>query len=456
MLTNELELRILSSIHKGARVRLTDRLSVGGTLEHDVFLRSPGVAGAGWLLQLSVHGWSWTDNASGVTTDAGFGEIVRIGDVAVTVDRDDADWPDENAILSAPAVAATGNPAEPASPVETPPAALVVEQIPERHDDATPPEPADALPASSLARKRSTATSVMLIGGGLVFGFLLVAAWLFLRPPSLPMAPLKAQPKALDESTLSAYRTVLAELDLEKAVRVHGDEDGVRLIGVVDNSNILDTLAMRLASFDPRPALSITTAEEMQAAATAAIQHISSRLQVTCRQANCTLMGVARTSEDIEKARAVLVDEFPAMAVVAEDVLLPDDVAKRFVAQLGKMGLHGFKSSWDGTELAIVGTLRDSQYAELMSALATLADQTRDVIAFRLTIDDRQTTPEQVAVSAKMPFGIVAVVGGSFPYVTTSTGENVLLGSSFMGYRLSRIEPAQVVFDGPRMLTFKR
>lgn len=447
----DFELRILSGLHEGARVFLSDQLSVGGTLEHEVFLRDPGFSQLSGAIQLTEQGWIWVNNGAGPQGSANFGEMRRIGGIAVTVDRDDAPWPkqidsSDTPDIEQPVPVEENNPQSEES---------LHPAVPAEQDSVEPPLMPSSAPAANISSRRSTAITAALIAGGLVFGFLLVAAWLFLRPPPSELGPTPTE-TALDPATLVAYQTVLADLNLENEVRVRPDEDGVRLVGIVENDGTLEALSNRLASFDPRPAMSIMTTEELKLVANATVQRFSPRLQVACRGAQCALTGAALTEESVKSAASALINEVPAISAVSQDVALPDDVARQFVNALEKKGLHGFKSSWDGNELAIVGPMNSDQHTELMIELGKLAEQTKDLIPFRLTINELQTTPEQVASAGRPPFDIVAVVGGSFPYVTTSSGENVLLGSSFMGYRLVQIRPREVIFDGPRMLTFKR
>ena len=49
-----------------------------------------------------------------------------------------------------------------------------------------------------------------------------------------------------------------------------------------------------------------------------------------------------------------------------------------------------------------------------------------------------------------VPFGIRLVVSGPQPFIVLDNGNKLLVGGTYMRYRLIAVEPTRLVFDGPR------
>ena len=81
--------------------------------------------------------------------------------------------------------------------------------------------------------------------------------------------------------------------------------------------------------------------------------------------------------------------------------------------------------------------------------------------ALRTVVDQFNTTHFGVAMLGKpsltdmpfadsVPFGIRLVVSGPQPFIVLDNGNKLLVGGTYMRYRLIAVEPTRLVFDGPR------
>ncbi|WUR13066.1 FHA domain-containing protein [[Empedobacter] haloabium] len=218
--TNDLELRILNGLHRGASLPLDEQPQlIGSGDDADVVLVDPGIEPRHAVLRLDGSGWSLL-GLDGIVRGAAAdvpadqpqlapGACARVGRIWLTVTAPDTPWQDPPA--DPPPQAAQAEVDEPVQ-AEAP--------APE-----VPPEPAEPVPVRAEKPRRRRSRIVMLpvaLGAGLVaaaaYAYTARSGDAMPAPATASLRPVAAQPKAAQapspEALRQAFRQRLAEVDL--------------------------------------------------------------------------------------------------------------------------------------------------------------------------------------------------------------------------------------------------
>ncbi|AVR94337.1 FHA domain-containing protein [Pseudoduganella armeniaca] len=223
--TNDLELRILNGLHRGASLPLDEQPQlIGAGDDADVVLVDPGIEPRHAVLRLDGGHWSLlaldgivrgaADDVPADQPQLAPGDCARVGRIWLTVTAPDAPWQDP--------------PADPPPQAATPEAAQVEVEAPLGPEEPEPeaaPDPVEAVPVRAAKPRRRRSRIVMLpvaLGAGLVAA----AAYAYTARSGDPipastantLKPVAVQPKAAQppspEALRQAFRQRLAEVDL--------------------------------------------------------------------------------------------------------------------------------------------------------------------------------------------------------------------------------------------------
>lgn len=226
MNTNDLELRILNGLHRGASLPLDEQPQlIGCGDDADVVLVDPGIEPRHAVLRLEAGSWSLlaldgivrgaADDVAADQPQLAPGDCARVGRIWLTVTAPGMPWQDPPA--DPPPRAATPEPAE---ADEEAPAQTTEEEAVAAADVNAQPEPAPVRVHKPRRRRSRIVMLPVALGAGLVAA----AAYAYtarsgepLRPaPVTPVAPaqLKPAPPPSPEALRQAFRQRLAEVDL--------------------------------------------------------------------------------------------------------------------------------------------------------------------------------------------------------------------------------------------------
>lgn len=231
--TNDLELRILNGLHRGASLPLDDQPQlIGAADDADIVLVDPGIEPRHAVLRLEGSTWSLL-SLDGIVRGAAAddaadqpqlapGDCARVGRIWLTVTVPDLPWQDPPA--DPPALAALPDAGEPDMGEEAP-ADPDVDEAPmeESHDDLLAALPPASAPAAKPRRRRSR---IVMLPVALGAGLVAAAAYAYTARPGEPTrSPAASSLTALaakspvaqplsPQALRQAFRQRLADVDL--------------------------------------------------------------------------------------------------------------------------------------------------------------------------------------------------------------------------------------------------
>lgn len=219
--TNDLELRILNGLHRGASLPLDEQPQmIGSGDDADVVLVDPGIEPRHAVLRLAAGSWSLlaldgivrgaADDVAADQPQLAPGDCARVGRIWLTVAAPGTPWQDP--------------------PADPPPQAAVPEAVPADVEEPTEaeepaPEPVEPAPARLEKPRRRRSRIVMLpvaLGAGLVaaaaYAYTARSGDTMPAPAAASLKPAAVEPKAAQppspEALRQAFRQRLAEVDL--------------------------------------------------------------------------------------------------------------------------------------------------------------------------------------------------------------------------------------------------
>ncbi|ANN73446.1 type III secretion system inner membrane ring subunit SctD [Bordetella bronchialis] len=461
-MTQDLELRVLTGIHQGARCPIHDGALIGSHERCDVVLCDDGIAEAAARLQLSPTGWGLAiqdDKAQSDTTEtspdlalmgreASFGTPCRLGTVLLAVARCGDPWP-ELAALEAMA-----------APAETP-SADSDRQV--RRDNG-PGDPRAAHPSEgNTARARMSGEHGVLpmdddgrlrgmlprrpkaTGWRWAVGSLLILL-VFGSVASFPPGKVAALPSVqgqLDGNTeaLTRVRELLADNGYAGRVQASWSPDHeIVVTGWVHDEAQHDRLATTLSTIWPLPALRVGTQTQAARSIGARTADLDASVFIDFMPTGALKIRGVAASEAIrqEAYRRWREDAGPQAEMT---LILVADLTDSLNRALASAGAPPVAATWKDKTLRIdAGTLDGAQRQSLNAALDALPAAHRQAIS----LDEGAAAAVQ-----GVPFRIQTVVSGKQPWVVLDDGTRIAPGGTHGAYRLTSIEDGSVVFDGP-------
>ncbi len=443
-----LELRVLSGLHREASCPAQDGAVVGTDPDCDIVLADAGLGPRAARLRIGPNGWdiALEDGAPADEPRTPFNQALPLGPVWITVARSGDAW------TNLPDAANDGAGPEAGAALTAEPPAVSAEQeaAPATRSATTNTGPASWRTASAAAaepKPDKRAAWPLLLGLAAVVLAVVVAismAWM------LPTAPRQAEHASAHptvQDTLPTINAAIVRLGLSDRLRAERLPDGsVQVSGWVRNNAEQDALSAALAQIWPMPAMHVSVAETI--AATAADVLKSFRVKYAARydgNGRLTVQGIAPDAQERGAAITALNTQLPGITILGNDIMLAPDVLDDLAGRITAAGIASVGLTW-----------KDNQ---LQASTSALTDDQVD--ALRAVVEHFNTTHFGVAVLGKpsvtdmpfadsVPFGIRLVVSGPQPFIVLDNGNKLLVGGTYMRYRLIAVEPTRLVFDGPR------
>ncbi|AOB32421.1 hypothetical protein AKI39_19390 [Bordetella sp. H567] len=459
-MTQDLELRVLSGLHDGARCAVRDGALIGSQGHCDVVLCDDGIAGEAARLRMGTGSWgmSMPDGAvDGATPDAPYGTPLPLGPILLTITHAAAPWPAPDQIFDAretaserwddPARAAmlqdgtTGASAAAASASGQSSAsgkAQTGRPLATGEDPMRPPG----------SRRRKGLELRWAVGGLLI---LLVFGSVASFPPAKEApSPRMATGMTTDTEPLLRAQRVLAEREYARRVRASlSAQQEIVVTGWVRDELEHDRLATDLSAIWPLPAMRVGKESELKAWMHSRMQDLDVHAVILrTGDEDLVVRGIAGSDATRQQAYQRWREEAGTVPRPAMTLLLPTDVQHALDQAVAAAGLPALASRWKDKVLQVnPGGLDPSQRPRLHAVL----DALNPVYMGALRVEGENPVP-----ASAVPFRVQTVVGGRQPWVVLEDGTRIVVGGKHGAYRLTSVEDGSVIFDGPTTAVIPR
>lgn len=445
-MSEALELRVLSGLHRDARCLAADGAVLGADPACDIVLADDGMGPRAARLRIGETGWDLATDDGAPADPAGgqprtpFNRPVPLGPVWITVARRGDPWanpPDaaNDALAGGAAVAAAADDA--AAPSVAPAAPNPDE---ERLLERRLPLP----PIQGRRRKRDSWP--VLLGLAAVVLTVVVAIFLAWMPQSTASRAPQVDPRlAAAEKSVGQISAVFERMGLASRLHVSMARDGVVTVsGWVRNAAEQDAVAAALSQIWPMPAMRISNEDAAVRTASTALRAFNVRYEPRYEgDGRLIVAGIASSARERASALDALRAQLPGMTVLGNDIALTQQVSDTLSSRLVDAGLSGVTLTWKPDHLEIAaGALDDDQQARLQE---TLDDFNKSHLGVA-----RLAAASATAAADSVPFVIRSVVGGAQPFVVLEDGSKLLVGGVYRKYRLVAVENTRIIFEGPR------
>jgi len=454
-MSEALELRVLSGLHRDARCLVEDGSVLGADPACDIVLADDGMGARAARVRIGAGGWDLAIDGGQPDALPGtpFNRPAPLGPVWVTVARRGDPWPQvPDAASGAPDAATTPN-----MTVDAPFVAAATAAAPASPDTAPGPAPTGASDEDSLlerrlpmppahGRRRKRDSWPMALGLGAVLLTIIVAIALALIPPSTAKRAPTPDPRlAAAEKSMGQISAVFERMGLASRLHVSLSRDGtVTVSGWVRNAAEQDAVAASLSQIWPMPAMRISNEDEAVRTARAALRAFNVKYEPQYQgDGRLNIAGIASSARERASAMDALRAQLPGMTVLGNDIVLTQQLSDTFSSQMVDAGLSGITLAWKADYLDIApGALDDDQ-------LQRLQDLVDDFNKHHLGVA-RIAAASAAAPADSVPFVIRSVVGGPQPFIVLEDGSKLLVGGVYRKYRLVTVENTRIIFEGPR------
>lgn len=456
------ELRVLHGPQAGSRLTLipheTHLLGSGDACT--IMLAGAQIQGEHARLTVRADHWVVEPVQGGVATLDGlacgpdrplaFGAVVQLGLVKLTAEREDAAWPQDEALEPPARPEPTNEEPVPDKEVDEAAAALAAEAAARCKAEAAARE---AVRAAS--RRRTKAAALVACMAGSAIALTAYAGWQMMAPP--PETPMEnvatssprqepTPPRPTPHEVLQAWFQPLSRLG---RLSLEGQGDGPwRVLGYVPTNSDRDRLS-RAAQSQPWPvSVDVVSEAERQMRVrrfleTQVSPALDARLTGT-QDGALQIRVLAATQADADRLTKQLRENHTAFEPFAFEVLLPRDIRQRFLDGLKAAGLgQRFEVLQSEPVLTLSALLAHSEVKQWEHYFSQFTADHGSVLAISATVRTERDSVES---------RIRAVVAGRYPYVITTSGERIAPGGQIDGKVLAAIGAQEVLFaDGLRV-----
>lgn len=444
-MSEALELRVLSGLHRDARCLVEDGSVLGADPACDIVLADDGLGPRAARVRIGASGWDLAvdDSQPGSPPGTPFNRPVPLGPVWITVARRSDPWaqvPDAaNDALGGALAVPAGKPAE--TP-DSPP--MPATPMPAADEDSQLERRLPLPPVQGRRRKRDSWP--MALGLGAVLLTIVVAIALALIPPSTAKRAPTPDPRlAAAEKSMGQISAVFERMGLASRLHVALSRDGtVTVSGWVRNAAEQDAVAASLSQIWPMPAMRISNEDEAVRTARAALRSFNVKYEPQYQgDGRLNIAGIASSARERASAMDALRAQLPGMTVLGNDIVLTQQLSDTFSSQMVDAGLSGVTLAWKADYLDIApGALEDDQLQRLQELVDDFNKHYLGVA--------RIAAASAAAPSDSVPFVIRSVVGGPQPFIVLEDGSKLLVGGVYRKYRLITVENTRIIFEGPR------
>lgn len=448
-----IELRILHGAQAGSRLCLAvGEYTLGCDDSCTLILDGSGVEERHAILRFDGE-TAWIDPVDGIVRNAHGDEIddeqeltygmpVELGNVWISVDREDAPWPDPSSVM----------PIDTRKNIEKAESDILPvfddgDAVGTMHTDANP----DGAPLPMPKQKRRLAYALlgalMLVAGGL-------GAYRFFQTnlvsPVIDAVPTAAAevvqppPQAVVELIKDFPRT---RLTLQR----EPEPEHWVVTGYVAKPEQQHELSTTLASVAPTVQSKVLVEEELAQSARQVLAGEPGAAFVKVNDAVggiLQLAGAGSSAEEIQRLQEKLLANVPGVSDVKSQILLPPQLAKVIRERIAAANLgNRLAISSDTPEMQLSGKLTMEEIRRWEDLLVAFNREYGNVLAIRATV---------TRLVPKPPVGVQAIVGGAVPYIVTPTGEHINQGGDVNGHTLVSVKDGEVVFEGRQRVRIGR
>ena len=446
------ELRVLHGSQAGSRLCLSPgEYLLGSDDSCTLILDGHGIEDQHAVLRFDGEA-AWIDPVQGVVRNAhgdditdelelAFGLPVELGSVWISVDKEDAPWPDPHSVMPIKSRRADED---------------------EEGDDAEPylgpamdqsaPTLAAAEPIFTPAeKKRPVLAYLAIVALVLLACGVGIAAMLELgKPEPVPARTLPAPPGTVETAAPAEALAVLKDFP-NATLRVQKVEGAWTVTGFLQTAMQEQELSARLASVEPAVKVKVHAEEELAQSAGRLLSAERSAEHVKVKSAAggvVLLTGAASSGVEVEKFRQVLLAGVAGINDVKSEILMPEQLRKQLKDRIAAAGLaERLSVTSQEPELTLVGRLTMEEIRRWEELLVTFNRDYGNVLPIRATVSRFVPKP---------PVGVQAIVGGAVPYIVTPTGEHVNQGGDVNGHTLVSVKDGEVVFEGRQRVRIAR
>jgi type III secretion system YscD/HrpQ family protein len=447
------ELRILYGAQAGSRLCLAiGEYTLGRDDDCTLILEGSGIEERHAILRFDGES-AWIDPVDGAVRNAHgddveeeleltFGLPVELGGVWISVDREDAPWPDPKSVMpigGRDSGAVEKNPA---------PHSDEVMKVAAEDQTAAAAETMAALPSRSKWRP----TAIVLAGLAIVAGGL--GAFSLLREnhanPVIDAAGPVVEvvqpppPQAAVELIKDFPRTQLT-LQHEQG------QDRWIVSGYVAKVEQERELSSMLASAAPAVLSRVLVEEVLVQGARQILAGDTAAAHVRIESADggvLKLTGAASSARDIQRFETSLRAGLTGISDVKSQILLPEQLGRVLRDRIAAASLGDRLSiSREVPEMHLAGRLTMEEIRRWEEVLVLFNRDYGNVLPIRATV---------TRLIPKPPVGVQAIVGGPVPYIVTQAGEHVNQGGDVNGHTLVSVKDGEVVFEGRQRVRIAR
>lgn len=465
---SEMELRIHSGVHAGASALLDLHSQVlGADPGCDFVLGDAGILPQQVRLEYGPTGWSvleWSASSEvpGKAQALQPGVLHKAGPLVISINDPQAPWPPTQDI-DAMLVSTQADTPEQAEARTEPAWDKAAEAMPQELAQETTEEIRRDLattavlqaPRNNTWSTRSTritiAALLAVIAGTLV--------WVLLPGHGdgdvAQRSKLASATRAVSSGApvgRAAIDAVILAQGLAQRVKVETDPQGRLLVrAALLSDDEYEKLALALSALAPRPALAVTTEQDLQLAVSEALTRNTAELEspITARHmggGQFRLEGTLRSAEERSALLAILKGDLPALVVLESGLLVPQDLAQRMLDELRQADFANLVGQWTDGRLDMIIRLAQADVPRWEQLLANVARKHKVLFSVKVLFSNNATVVRKSATEA-LPFHLQSVVSGGTPYVVLDGGVKLLLDGRSQGWRLVSVEAASVVFE---------
>jgi len=446
MSAHQLELRILTGLHQGARAPVANAMSVGSDADCDIVLSDPGMPAQAGHIRVVNQSWHFdaaqtegteaagstdsTDSTAAADTAAAKaaasssesplvpGMPLRMGPIWISVAPVSDPWPDPGTVEASAAAAA-------------------------RRAAAAHAAALDRTSAARRARPYKRAAACAMAAGvilALVLGTRMF--WNNATANATPASPYKMELERAARQAAAA----LDALALASDAQVHQkDDDPVTVTGWVRNDVEYEQLAQALSRIQPRPAIKVEIATVQIRAAQNVLKDFLVRSNVQyLGSGRLTIQGIAATAERRSAAVQTLEAKLAGVTVETHGIVLLADVTNRLQRAMNAVLLPIVPIKWADDALTIDTERLDTPQLRVLHPLVAQFNKNH----FN-SVHPVPEPPPALPPEASIPFRITSVVGGAHPWLMLASGTKLMVGGTYDNYRLESIAKDKIVFRGP-------
>ena len=447
------ELRILYGAQAGSRLCLSvGEYALGSDDSCTLILEGSGIEERHAILRFDGES-AWIDPVDGVVRNAHgddiddeleltFGLPVELGAVWISVDREDAPWPDPKSVMP---IRVRDN-----AEMEESPATLAGNGmgIAAEGDAAASADSMFAPPPRSTWRPTRVLLVALLVVASGIGAFSLLQA-----EHAKPVIDVAAPPaEVVQAPPPQSVLELIKDFPRTRLTREHEDgQDAWVVSGYVARVEQERELSGMLASTAPAVMARVLVEDVLVQSARQILAGDTAAAYVKVESGEggvLQLIGAASSAGDIQRIEKNLRAGVKGVSDVKSQILLPEQLGRVFRDRIAAASLGDrLAISSESPEMNLSGRLTMEEIRRWEDVLLAFNRDYGNVLPIRATV---------TRLIPKPPVGVQAIVGGAVPYIVTQGGEHVNQGGDVNGHTLVSVKDGEVVFEGRQRVRIAR